>query len=268
MAQAKQSCYEGVDVGDRPTFGQAARSPTALWNLAASFLLMACFFLPHSTGCDLQVHRPLSIATAFAADQDSGLMVYVIFWPYAMATLTFVLFVALVMRRPRQIARPLLALPLIGVVAWMVVGAILLFSGRDGSRTMMIIGATTFPFGTFVAARMYWLCRRGEVLAAAQWGQGWWCVMAVFSLRWYWFPPVNRLAWGGVLAIVAALLMMFASWTWPLRARHDLSDREVQPEPFQVSILQLISAVSLTAVALTYWRWFRFLVVELGNNLD
>jgi hypothetical protein len=58
------------------------------------------------------------------------------------------------------------------------------------------------------------------------------------------------------LSNLVAIAMMLASWTWTTRARYDLYDRSADPLPFQVSLRQMIIAVTVIAVALTYWRAF------------
>jgi len=47
---------------------------------------------------------------------------------------------------------------------------------------------------------------------------------------------------------------MLASWIWPTRARHDLEDKRVVPNRFQLSLRQIVVAVAVCAIALTYWR--------------
>jgi hypothetical protein len=59
-----------------------------------------------------------------------------------------------------------------------------------------------------------------------------------------------------MLSMGSAVVMMLASWTWMTRARYDLFDRSHAPLPFQVSLRQMIIAVALTAIALTYWQVF------------
>ena len=118
----------------------------------------------------------------------------------------------------------------------------------------MAMAATVAPIGACVVARMVWLYRSDQMMGAATWGQSLLCVLAVFSLRWFWFPPVTRLLWGGTLSIAASILMMLASWTWVTRTGHDLFDRSIEPVPFQVSLRQIMLGITLTAIALTYWR--------------
>jgi hypothetical protein len=119
----------------------------------------------------------------------------------------------------------------------------------------MIIAVIVLPPVTCVATRMVLLSRSGRIAAAAAWGHGLACVLAAFSLKWFWFPPVVRMLWGGCLSIGAALLMMMASWCWTYRARHDLSDRSSPPMRVQVSLVQVIGAITIIAIVLSYWRY-------------
>lgn len=242
----------------RPTIAAAARSPTAVSNLVASLVVLACFFLPHSTDCDRRVQRPVALSSVVVADAPIGtkFFVSIVLWPYAFAGGTAVLMMAAILTRTDRLERLFLSFPLavtgILTVAW----CILLFAGRDGSRFAMLTAAVAAPTGTCVAARAWWLCRDGRLLSAAAWGQGYLAVLGAFSLRWFWFPPVSQLRWGGYLAIGGLTLMMMASWTWPLRAKHDLMDRRIVAQRFQISIFQTVLAVTLCAIALTYWRLF------------
>jgi hypothetical protein len=118
----------------------------------------------------------------------------------------------------------------------------------------MLIAAVAAPTGTCIAARTWWLFRESKLLSAAAWAHGYLCVLGAFSLRWFWFPPVSELKWGGYLAISGLMLMMLASWIWPTRARHDLEDKRVVPNRFQLSLRQIVVAVAVCAIALTYWR--------------
>lgn len=243
------------DQADRPTVKAAAASPTAVANLVACLAMLSTLFMPHSVGCNDQPLRPIQVANAAVADPGAvGILVFL--WPYALALATLLLIVALALIRPPWFDKALLALPIafsgLLIVAW----TLMLFSFRADSRAAMIMAAIIAPIGACVAARMFWLARDGRITAAAGWGQGLLCVLAAFSLRWFWHPPIKQLLWGGVAAIAAAILMMLASWTWTTRARYDLYDRSVQPEPFQVSLRQIIIAVGIVAIALTYWRAF------------
>ena len=217
--------------------------------------MLAGLFVPHSVGCDDQSHRPISIAVETVANQENFLRL-VFLWPYGFAFATLSCIGILVIWRPACFDKALLLLPITFAFGLSICWTLLLFSGAPDSRAAMTIAAITAPLGTAVGARMLWLYRAEKITAAASWGQGLLCVLAAFSLRWFWFPPVTRLLWGGVLSIAAAILMMFASWTWTTRARYDLIDRSTDPLPFQISLRQIIIGVTLTAIALTYWRAF------------
>jgi hypothetical protein len=240
---------------NRPSLKSAAASPTALSNLVACLALLASLFLPHSVGCDGVSHRPISIASESLSGSNSlGLLVFL--WPYAFAFVTLLLITSLVLLRPQWFDTALLCLPIAFSMALVVCWTLLLFSGTSDSRFAMTMAALLAPIGACVALRMLWLYRAGDITAAATWGQGFLCVLAAFSLRWFWFPPIKSLLWGGTVAIGSAIAMMLASWTWTTRARYDLYDRSADPLPFQVSLRQIIIAVTVIAVALTYWRAF------------
>ena len=241
----------------RPTRRQAASSPTALTNLIAAFLLLSGFFLPHSVDCDDRSHRPIDIALSIAAETTdaSGYLALTVFWPFLFAGLTIVIMLTLVLLRPSWTEYGLLALPIFTAAGLSVAWILLLFSARDGSRLAMIIAVIVLPPVACVATRMVWLSRSGHIAAAAAWGQGLVCVLAAFSLRWFWCPTVVRMLWGGLLSIAAAVLMMLASWCWIYRARYDLSDRSTAPMPMQVSLVQVLGGITITAIALSYWRY-------------
>ncbi len=240
----------------RPSRRAAAASPTALSNLAASGMLVAGFFLPHSIGCDNRLQHPITIArdVVSKSTEASDLLVLAILWPYAFAALTPLAIALLVLTRPSWIDLVLIGIPLSTTCALVILWTLLLFSEVAGSRLAMTIAVTAIPAGACVAARMLWLYRSGRVSGAAAWGQGLVCVLAAFSLRWFWFPPVSRLLWGGLISIASSLMMMLASWCWIHRARYDLCDRSSPPPPFQVSLQQILVGIALTAIALTYWR--------------
>ena len=240
----------------KPSFYAAAVSPTALSNLLASCSLLICFLLPHSVGCDDRSHRPVALAAATVTQNAgaSSLLALAAFWPYAFALATFAVMLGMVILRPAWFSTAMLALPVGTATGLTILWTFYLFGGRETSRMAMVIAATVVPVGTCVAARMLWLYREGRTTDAAAWGQGFFCVLAIFSLRWFWFPPVSRLLWGGLLSIASAILMMLASWTWGTRSCYDLFDRSVEPVPYQVSMRQLMIAIGLTAIALTYWR--------------
>ena len=240
----------------RPTKIEAVSSPTALTNLIASAILLAGFFLPHSADCDDRSHRPIAIAKAVISESNepADYLGLAMFWPFAFGGLTLIAFVMLVVVRPPWVDHVLIGLPILMTAALAFTWVLFLFSGTMGSRMAMAFAVTAVPAGACVAARMVWLCRMGQVSAAAAWGQGLLCLLAAFSMRWFWFPPIARLLWGGMMSIGSTMLMMFASWCWITRARYDLYDRSSKPRPFQVSLRQIILAISLTAIALTYWR--------------
>lgn len=240
---------------DRPSVKSAALSPTALSNLIASLAMLATLFLPHSVGCNDNSVRPISVAAAGITEPGAvGLLVFL--WPYVLALVTLGWIVVLVVLRPRWFDKALLALPIAFSLPLIGCWAMMLFSARSDSRFAMVMAAIIAPIGACVGARMLYLYRSGQITAAASWGQGLLCVLAAFSLRWFWYPPIKHLLWGGVAAIGAAILMMVASWTWMTRSRHDLYDRSSEPLPFQMSLRQLILAVAVVAIALTYWRAF------------
>jgi hypothetical protein len=253
--EGRRKMVEVCVKANRPSVKSAASSPTALSNLFASLAMLATLFMPHSVGCNDQSVRPISLVTAVVSETDAiGILIFL--WPYLFAVVTLLLIATLVLLRPPWFDKALLILPigfssLLGV-CW----AMMLFSGRSDSRAAMLIAAIIAPIAACVAARMFWLYRAGEITAAASWGQSLLCVLAAFSLRWFWYPPIKLLLWGGFVAIGSAILMMLASWTWMTRARYDLYDRSSEPIPFQVSLRQIIVAVAVVAIALTYWRAF------------
>ncbi len=236
----------------RPSIPSAACSPTALCNMLASLAVLVGFFLPHSVGCDHSQHRPVTIA--ISTPFDTNIVALLCLWPYGFALYTCAAFIMLALVRPVWIARALLMLPVGFAIALTIGWGIVLFSEADESRIAMVIAAMIAPLGTLVAFRMLWLARADEITAAAAWGQGFLCVLAIFSLRWFWFPPVSRMLIGGWFSIGSLLWMMIASWTWFIRARHDLIDRSCPRRPFQISLGQIVAAITMTAIALTYWR--------------
>lgn len=246
--------------GNRPSLQAAASSPTALANLVACLAMLATLFMPHSVGVNDRTLRPILMVAAGVTEPNSAALL-VFLWPYLFAMATLLLLTILVLLRPPWFDKALLALP-IGFSCFLVVcWVLMLFSDIADSRIAMIMAALIAPIGACVAARMLSLSTAGEITAAATWAQGLLCVLAAFSLRWFWYPAVKQLHWGAVAAIFAAILMMLASWTWTTRARYDLVDRSVQPLPFQISIRQVIVAVGVVAIALTYWRADRKSVV-------
>lgn len=238
----------------RPTIRSAALSPTALSNLAASLALFGCLMLPHSVGCNDQRVRPIAlVADGVAAGE---LFQLVVLWPYAFALATILTFATVVVMRPTWFDWALLLLPVGIAVVLLIIWLALLVSTPQESRDAMLVAAIIAPFGAIVAARMIWVYRRGDTAAAAMWGQGFLCVLGTFSLRWFWFPPIKVMLWGGFLSICCLILMMMASWTWPTRAHHDLLDRSVAVKVFQISLRRIILAITAVAIALTYWKAF------------
>ena len=240
----------------RPATHAAVISPTASTNLISSMLVLAGLFLPHSVDCDHQPNRPISLVNRVveSSDEVSDYLALVILWPFAFAAVTMLMFIVLVIVRPSWYASVLLGVPLVTASALMLGWCLLLFSNADTSRYAMLLAVMILPSGGCVAARVLWLYREGKIVAAATWAQGMVCVLAAFSLRWFWFPPVTRLLWGGVFTIASCCLMMVSSWCWVTRARYDLFDRSSSHPPFQISLRQVAWAVSLVAIALTYWR--------------
>lgn len=239
----------------RPTLGQAARSPTALWNLLASLLLGVSLVFPHRflaarIRAVLAADRVPSTAAQETADHWHVLLL----WPYAFAWGTFFFFAALVVFRPRGAARSLVWLPLLMACALGLVWFALLFSGSVGSRMAMWSAVLAAPFTGYVVIRSMALVQQGRPLAAAAWGQSLLCVLAMFTLRWLWFLPTAGFRWGSVISVLAAAAMMLASWTWEVRAEHDLANCAAPHPVFQVSIRQLVLAVAWIAIGLAYWR--------------
>jgi hypothetical protein len=234
----------------RPTLGSAARSLTAVTNLVGPLVMTACLFFPHSLGADDTAYRPLAWDRI---EEGKWVIASHCLWPFVWAIGTAAMILALVVVRPPRPNLVLLAVP-VALAAVLSFGWFLvLFSEIDGSRAAMAIGAIVVPLGTLVALRMFWLFQAGQRITAAVWGQGFLAVMAIFSLRWFWWPPVAQLLPAGWISIAAAGWMLIASWTWP-RATHDFADRSVAPPRFQVSLTQIVAAILLVAVALTYWR--------------
>lgn len=227
-------------------------TPTTLANLLASFLLLICVLYPHSIG-DETTTRPLNVMMELLSEQNAILLLTVL-WPYWFAGATLVVIITLAALRPVWYDKALLGLPTAFGLGLALLWTMLLFSRTDESRSAMLIAAIVAPVAACVIGRMVWLYRSGQVLAAASWGQRLLCVLSVFSLRWFWYPPVTRLLWGGILSIAASLAMMLATWTWVTRARHDLFDRSVAPMPIQVSLREIILGMTLVAIALAYWR--------------
>jgi hypothetical protein len=241
----------------RPSIASAAKSPTALSNLVASFLLMAGLFLPHSVSCnDETIYPRMHVQEAIegVGSNPSALVSLIFVWPYLFGGLTFCLFAIFVVLRPRWFAKALFVPSGVGFLVLAIAWVLLLFGGRQESREALWIAVIVLPSAAYVAMRILAFCRDRRWVAAATWAHGLVCVWSVFSLRWFWFPPISYLRWGGVLSIIAAVLMMLASWTWTVRGEYDLVDRCREQTPYQISLRQIIFAVTLTAIGLAYWR--------------
>ncbi len=239
----------------RPTMKLAAFSPTAIAHWVACLSLLVCLFVPQTAESGNQPVGPMTVA-AETARQGQGAIALIVLWPYLFALVTLALTTALVIGRPARLDRVLLMLPIgFSLVLW-AGWVVMLFSDSTASVAAMEIAAIVVPLATIVALRMLWLCQDGLVTSAAAWGQGFLCVLAIFSLAWLGVSPDSQWLVGRWIAIGSAAAMMLASWTWITRARHDLLDREMPADPFQMSIQQLVAAITITAVALTYWRIF------------
>lgn len=243
------------DSDQRPQLVDAFLSPTVGWSVAAAMVLLATFFLPHSHQADQQVSRPVWTALDLWRGRTDRPMLYLTaLWPYGYGLATVATMVWLTWRRPSHPADFLLAIPLVGNVVLFTLWLLLLFGGSESSRMAMGIAAVGMPLGMCGGARVWWLYRRDQVASAAAWWHSLICVLAAFSLRWSWFPEVDRMAWGGWLAITAVLFMMIASWIWVPRARFDLLDRGSQPGRIRFTVSQILICVTLSAIALTYWQ--------------
>lgn len=236
----------------RPSVLSAAASPTSILSTSASLVLAVSFFLPHSVNADLP-DRPAEMLMSFFSGENSVLLLMIL-WPFWFAMASLLLMVTLVYSRPKWLAKALFALPVTVATTLALLWCVLLFSRAEDSRSAMAVAAIVAPVGACVFARVTWLWRIGRITAAATWAQSLLCILAMFSLYWFWFPASTHLLWGGGLAIMAALVMMIASWTWESRARHDLYDRSVCPAAYQISLRQIAVAIALAAISLTYWK--------------
>lgn len=239
----------------RPSVGQAARSPTALWNLLTSLLLVVSLLFPHRfAAASLRSRSAGEVVDPTAGQETAELWQCLLLWPYLFGLATFLVFAVLVVRRPRSAQPALVLLPLLMsgglAAAWFA----LLFSGSFGARIAMWSAVLAAPLTAYVVMRAMSLYRNGRVLAAAAWGQSLLCILAVFTMRWLWFPAAEEFRWGSIVSVLAATLMMLASWTWEVRAEYDLTDRAAPHRTYQISIRQLVWAVALVAIGLTYWR--------------
>ena len=227
------------------------KTPTALWQLIPSLTLLACFGLPHSVSIDGEVIRPFELPQH---TEGKMFVAATCLWPYVFALATLVLTITLAVLRPSRIETWLLVLPVTFSAMLTMAWVLVLFSDTDGSRLAMASGAMVTPLAMFVVLRMFWLYQSGQTAWAAVWGQGFLWVLAVFSLRWFWWPPVDKMLPAGWISIGAAAGMVLASWTWP-RARHDLVDNQCRSEVFQISIRQIAMAITAAAVGSAVWRY-------------
>lgn len=248
---------QSVSKSARPSIASAAKSPTALSNLVASFLLMAGLFLPHSVSRNEKTFYPrthVRVVIDGVGSEPSALLALIFVWPYLFGGLTFCLFAIFVVLRPRWFAKALFVPSGVGFLLLAIAWVLLLFGGRQESRVALWVAVIVLPSAAYVALRTLAFCRDDRWVAAATWAHGLVCIWSVFSLRWFSFPPIFSLRWGGALSIIAAVLMMFASWTWTVRGEYDLVDRCREHIPYQISLRQIIFAVTLTAIGLAYWR--------------
>jgi hypothetical protein len=240
----------------RPSLTAAALSPTALANFIACLAMLSCLPLTLSAGDGPSRdwnHSAVAILVS-ATQQFSLALLYL--WPFLFAFCTLLLTAVLVIIRPSWYDRALLALPILFALFLTTGWVLVLFSDTEDSRAAMMVAALVTPPASVIALRMMWLGCRGELAAAAVWGQGLLCVLAIFSLRWLWLLPIDRMLAGGWLAMISAGLMMVASWTWGKRAGYDLHDRSSRCLPLQITLRQIVIGMTLTAVALTYWITF------------
>ncbi|EMI16184.1 membrane protein [Rhodopirellula maiorica SM1] len=239
---------------EKPSLKSACVSPSAISNLVTALALLACVLLPHSIGCDDKVVRPIDVIGA-ELNEGPPLVTLTFFWPYVFGLCTFLFFIALVIIRPQRIERVLLSLPVCLLLYLTAIWCLLLFSSSAESRVAMVIATFVVPSATLVAIRVTWLWIDGRKLAAATWAQSYLCVLAIFSLRWFWILPIKQMLYGGVLSMIAAAAVMIASWTWPCWIEHDLSDRNHPAERFQLSLKQIVLGMLVIAIAMTYWQF-------------
>lgn len=226
-------------------------APMPLSQLVTTLAMLACLWLPHSLADDGVMRRPAAVAENF---EEKTIVPAVSLWPYLFAMCTLVATVSLAVFRPRRVEALLLGVPLAFFVLLTGSWFLVLFSDADGSRMAMASGAMVAPLATLVVLRMYWLYQVGEIIWVATWGQGFLSVLAVFSLRWFWWPPVEQMLPGGWISVAAAVGMVLASWTWP-RTAHDLIDPRIPAKTFQMSIFQISVAIGMFAMAAAVWRY-------------
>ena len=233
----------------RPSVVAALLSPTALTNLLAAVAVVVCQFFPRTGEIDA-----LSIDDSVAANHRA---IYIAsFWPVGLGLCTFSVMLTLGFLRPSEVSRLLMSIPMASASVLGICWALLLFSDTAGSGWAMILAAIVVPCGTLIALRMWWLWTNQDPANAAAWGQGFLCVLAIFTLHWFYESANTRWMWGSWLSIAATASLLIASWTWPTRATYDLSDRKCEPQAFRITLRQLIAAAAVCAVAMTYWEYF------------
>jgi len=241
---------------EQPSLKAALVSPSAISNLVAAIALLGCVLLPHSIGCNDTVVRPVDVIGKEIAE-GTALVTLTFFWPYVFGLCTFLFFIALVVIRPQRIERVLVSLPVGFLLYLSAIWCLLLFSSSGESRAAMVIATFVVPSATLVAIRVTWLWIDDQKIAAATWAQSYLCILAIFSLRWFWMLPIKQMLYGGVLSMIAAAAVMIASWTWPCWIEHDLSDRNHPSQRFQITLKQIILGVLVIAIAMTYWQFMQ-----------
>ncbi|GAA5505020.1 hypothetical protein [Novipirellula caenicola] len=241
---------------EKPSLKSALSSSSAISNLVAALALVSCVLLPHSIGCDDKIVRPVDVI-GDELSKGPPLVTLTFFWPYLFGLCTFVFFVVLVIVRPPRIERMLLSLPLGFMLYLTAIWCLLLFSSSSESRIALVIATFIVPSATLVAIRMTWLWIDDRKIAAAMWAQSYLCILAIFSLRWFWILPIKQMLYGGVLSMIAAAAVMVASWTWPCWIEHDFCDRNHPARQFQITLKQIILGILVIAIAMTYWQFMQ-----------
>lgn len=239
----------------RPSFLDAAFSPTVTASVASSLLLLVTFFLPHSWDTSGNVSRPVWTALDLLRGRtDHTILSIAALWPYTYATLLCAGWMHIARRRPVDPRRNLLALAVGSAIGLLGLWLLLLFGGSESSRVAIGAAAVVMPLAMASGPRVWWMYRSGYLGSAAAWCHSLICVLAAFSLRWCWIPDVDQMAWGGWTAIAATLLMMVGSWAWRPRARHDLVDRGTPADPIRFTVAQILLCITLSAIALAFWQ--------------
>ena len=244
----------------RPSLKQSFISPVVLLVFVSTLLLQVSFFLPYAAGPQrLESGEPmqpgrLAIEVFFGHASTRPMQALTLLWVYLYSWILVATLLMLAWRRPQWFDKALLAIPAVGIAGLSVLWWLLLFSGASGSRAAMGIAVVVMPLGACMISRSLWLLQSRQALAAACWGHSLLCILAVFALRWCWYPPLGSPGVGCVVGIVGALGLMVASWLWPLRGAFDLFDRSLSPRAPQTTIWRLGIATALAAVGLVYWR--------------